>query len=280
MPPKAQSKKHTASALTQRLSTRAKNATSHPGLVDVSEDSDPENSKHKMQKKAVKAKAKAVTKDKAANLPEMKRRIAELKAQIARNNVRVLRNGSSTTAPSRSSPIVEDVDVDAVEDIDVGANDADIAEDINAIEDVDIDIDIDEGQISNVIMPDGDGPKGGDNLDNHGGDDEDSGGDTDNMEMVNESTGGPPPGYGPVHYRLRRENGAFFGCDDAGDVIIVKRHATVVNSFPIEKPKAKPTANVEPKKCKSTMHEEEDIPEEAMGSTPQDTHQVASKPVA
>ncbi len=54
----------------------------------------------------------------------------------------------------------------------------------------------------------------------------------------------------------------------------------MVNSFPIEKPKAKPTANVEPKKRKSTMREEEDIPEEATGSTPQDTHQVASKPVA
>ncbi|PSR70616.1 hypothetical protein PHLCEN_2v13504 [Hermanssonia centrifuga] len=251
MPPKAQSKKRTASAPTQRLSTRAKNATSHPGLVDLSKDSDPENSKRKMQKKAVKAKAKAVTKDKAANLPEMKRRIAELEAQIARNDVKVLRNGSSTAAPSRSSPIVEDVDVDAVEDIDVGADDADIAEDINAIEDVDIDIDIDEEQISDVIMSDGDGPKRGMTW-------------TTMVGMM----------------RTLEENGAFFGRNDAGDVIIVKRHATVVNSFPIEKPKAKPTANVEPKKRKSTMREEEDIPEEATGSTPQDTHQVASKPVA
>ncbi len=58
--------------------------------------------------------------------------------------------------------------------------------------------------------------------------------------------------------------------------MIVKRHETVVNSFPI---KAKPpTTNIEPKKRKSTMCEE-DMLEEPMGSTPQATQQV-TKPVA
>ncbi|PSS32129.1 hypothetical protein PHLCEN_2v2125 [Hermanssonia centrifuga] len=73
MPPKAQPKKRTAPAPTLRLLTRAKNATTHPGLVDLSEDSDPEKSKLKTQKKAAKEKAKAVTKKKEANLPEMKK---------------------------------------------------------------------------------------------------------------------------------------------------------------------------------------------------------------
>ncbi len=204
MPPKAQPKKRTAPAPTLRLSTRAKNATTHPGLVDLSEDSDPEKSKLKTQKKAAKEKAKAVTKKKEANLPEMKKRIAELEAQIARNDAKVLEN-EQTVSPGQSSPIEDvDVNIDAVEDIDA-EDDVDVTEDAGEIEN----INIDEGRGSDVVMSDGDG---------HSGDDEQSevedgdhpGGDTDNAQVVDVPTGGPPPGFGHVHYRLRRVSTSTF----------------------------------------------------------------------
>ncbi len=105
----AQKKKQTI-APPPRLSTRANNANAHPGLVDISEESDPERAKRNTKRKAVRLKAKEDKIQKEANVVEMEQLISKLQSEIARRDAQGVvskQADSEAQLAAPSSPVEE-----------------------------------------------------------------------------------------------------------------------------------------------------------------------------
>ncbi|THG96654.1 hypothetical protein EW026_g5208, partial [Hermanssonia centrifuga] len=213
--------------------TRAKNVNAHPGLVDISEESDLEKVQQKSKRKAVKAKAKEVKEKKKANVVEMELLIAKLQSEIAQ------RDAQKLASPGYSIEEIEGPVVPPSSPI--GRPDDDVM--------------MDEGKPSDPSQSpfnsDGDASDRADDMEVEETDNEPSG--VADAAVV---PGGP----------LRRSSAAFFGRNDQGEVVILDRvplasgHIYDLNSEPLALSKKRES---QPKKRKATAHEE-DLPELAI----------------
>ncbi|PSR78303.1 hypothetical protein PHLCEN_2v7425 [Hermanssonia centrifuga] len=246
----AQKKKETVAPPPTRLSTRAKNVNAHPGLVDISEESDLEKVQQKSKRKAVKAKAKEVKEKKKANVVEMELLIAKLQSKIAQRDAREFAvanpnlNRRASIAEKLASPgySIEEIEGPVVPPSSpIGRPDDDVM--------------MDEGKPSDPSQ----------SPFNSDGDASDRADDMEVKETDNEPSGvadaAVVPG-GP----LRRSSATFFGRNDQGEVVILDRvplasgHIYDLNSEPLALSKKRES---QPKKRKATAHEE-DLPELAI----------------
>ncbi|THG98863.1 hypothetical protein EW026_g3381 [Hermanssonia centrifuga] len=219
-----------------KLFTRAKNANAHPGLVDISEDSDPERANHNSKRKAARSKAKEVKASKETKVVELEQLIAKLQGEIAKRDAQEVvstRSISEMQLTARASPIEE------IEEPPVPPS--------SPIEEIFEDVDVE--------MSDHDG----------GADDEKAGSEgpqsssemvVADFEMEAEKTlenvevpaAAMVPG-GP----LRRSNAVFFGRNSQGDVVVLDRS-------PIESRVALNLLAMNPdqsRKRKAVVHEED-----------------------
>ncbi|PSS25955.1 hypothetical protein PHLCEN_2v2980 [Hermanssonia centrifuga] len=231
----AQKKKQTV-APPPRVSTRAKNANAHPGLVDISEDSDPERANRNSKRKAARSKAKEVKASKETKVVELEQLIAKLQGEIAKRDAQEVvstRSISEMQLAARASPIEE------IEEPPVPPS--------SPIEEIFEDVDVE--------MSDHDG----------GADDEKAGSEgpqsssemvVADFEMEAEKTledvevpaAAMVPG-GP----LRRSNAVFFGRNSQGNVVVLDRS-------PIESRVALNLLAMNPdqsRKRKAVVHEED-----------------------
>ncbi|PSR76841.1 hypothetical protein PHLCEN_2v8155 [Hermanssonia centrifuga] len=267
----AQKKKQTTTAPpVTRLSTRAKNANAHPGLVDISEESDPEKAQRRSKRKEVKAKAKVAKEVKEANVAEIEQLIAKLQSEIAQRDACevVSRRYTSIADPeqlaSPASPI-EEMEEPVVP----------LSSPIEEIPD-------------NVAMVQG---EAGNNRDGSEASQSPFDSDTDATDgaddMEVEETEVEVPGVADAAVvpggALRRSNAAFFGRNNQGEVVILDRASSGdsydlhVASEPLSK------RQNQPKKRKAVAHasdSEDDIPEAATASRTKASDKRPAKPVA
>ncbi|THG94791.1 hypothetical protein EW026_g6746 [Hermanssonia centrifuga] len=254
----AQKKKQTAAPPPTRLSTRAKNANAHPGLVDISEESDLEKVQRNSKRKAVRAKVKEVKEMKEANVVEMELLIAKLQSEIAQRDAR---EDQAVTNPNlnRRASIAEKL---ASPGYSIEEIEGPVVPPSSPIERPDDDVVMDEGEPEN----DGGGSDPSQSPFDSDGDAGNLAGDMEVKETDNELSGvadvAVVPG-GP----LRRSSAAFFCRNNKGEVIILDRvpsgHSYGLDSKPLALSK-KPD---QPKKRKATAHEDlEDLPEAVTAS--------------
>ncbi len=271
----AQKKKQTAAPPPTRLSTRAKNANAHPGLVDISEESDLEKVQRNSKRKAVRAKVKEVKETKEANVVEMELLIAKLQSEIAQRDAR---EDQAVTNPNlnRRASIAEKL---ASPGYSIEEIEGPVVPPSSPIERPDDDVVMDEGEPEN----DGGGSDPSQSPFDSDGDAGNLAGDMEVEETDNELSGiadvAVVPG-GPLRrvsnhlltivltlLTFLQSSAAFFGRNNKGEVIILDRvpsgHSYGLDSEPLALSK-KPD---QPKKRKATAHEDlEDLPEAVTAS--------------
>ncbi|THG95671.1 hypothetical protein EW026_g6026 [Hermanssonia centrifuga] len=268
----AQKKKQTTAPPPTRLSTRAKNANAHPGLVDISEESDLEKVQRNSKRKAVRAKVKEVKETKEANVVKMELLIAKLQSEIAQRDAR---ENQAVTNPNlnRRASIAEKL---ASPGYSIEEIEGPVVPPSSPIERPDDNVVMDEGEPEN----DGGGSDPSQSPFDLDGDAGNLAGDMEVEETDNELSGvadvAVVPG-GP----LRRSSAAFFGRNNKGEVIILDRvpsgHSYGLDSKPLALSK-KPD---QPKKRKATAHEDlEDLPEAVTASASGSTSHGRTKVLA
>ncbi|PSR77222.1 hypothetical protein PHLCEN_2v8002 [Hermanssonia centrifuga] len=243
-----QKKKAVAVAPPPRLSTRAKNASAHPGLVDLSEDSDPERTQRNSKRKAVRAKAKKVKEKKGQNLAEMEQLILKLQNEIAKRDAEVV----NTRVECPNMP-VDPEDSELVHPMPASSPIEETEEPVvppsSPIEEVfDADVVMSDGRAESASYePSRPGSPFQADIDFNAAASDMEAEETD----VDESDVPMIPG-GP----LRRTNAAFFGRNHQGGVVALDRTPSR-NSYALDK---LPKKQNQPKKRKATANED-DLPE-------------------
>ncbi|THG97393.1 hypothetical protein EW026_g4594 [Hermanssonia centrifuga] len=259
-----QKKKQTVAPPPTRISTRAKNANTHPGLVDISEESDPEKVQRNSKRKAVRVKAKEVKEKKAANVAELELLIVKLQNEIAQRDAREVVTSSEW---NRRASIAEQL---ASPGYSIEEMEGPIVPPSSPIEEGPIvppSSPIEEMPDDDIMMAGGESGCYRDGSEPSQSPFHSEGGATDRAdEMEVEETDIEPSGVADVAVvpggPLRRSSAAFFGRNNHGEVVILDRvpseHTYDLNSEPLSKKRD------QPKKRKATAHEE-DLPE-ASGS--------------